>query len=140
MEFNGSEKRMENRQVLKEEKEIIVWSGLKHIARKGDSLDFIMFSYLGWTGGGIKEESELFKITDLEGNLLVEEIELKNDKWYIGDIHAKRLDLINGKWYIIKIDDKEELLMKKYELETGKNAITSRKTLRKDYIKWKENE
>ena len=39
---------------------------------------------------------------------------------------------------IDKISDNEELLMKRYELETGKSPITSRKTLRKDYLKWKE--
>ncbi len=37
-------------------------------------------------------------------------------------------------------EEDEELLMDRYELETGKNPITARKTLRKDYLKWKSGE
>ena len=32
----------------------------------------------------------------------------------------------------------EELLMELYEKETGKSAITSRKTVKQNYLKWKE--
>ena len=35
-------------------------------------------------------------------------------------------------------DYNEEPLMELYEKQTGKNAITSRKTLSEDYLKWKE--
>lgn len=36
------------------------------------------------------------------------------------------------------IETIEEGLMEQYELETGKSAITTRKTVRKDYLKWKK--
>lgn len=36
--------------------------------------------------------------------------------------------------------DAEELLMEQYELETGKSAITSRKTVRKSFLKWKKEQ
>lgn len=34
--------------------------------------------------------------------------------------------------------DEEEILMKQFEEETGKNALTTKGTLRKDYVRWKK--
>lgn len=36
-----------------------------------------------------------------------------------------------------ELSNGEDLLMDLYEKETGKNPITARKTLRKEYLKWK---
>ena len=38
---------------------------------------------------------------------------------------------------MLELSDKEDLLMDQYEKETGKNPITARKTVRKEYLKWK---
>ncbi|KKL85339.1 hypothetical protein LCGC14_1955670 [marine sediment metagenome] len=52
------------------------------------------------------------------------------------DIQLYKYEMIHGENY--NEQNKEELLMDRYEKETGKNPITARKTVRKDYIKWKE--
>ncbi len=38
-----------------------------------------------------------------------------------------------------ELDDDENQAMAKYEKETGKSALTTTGTIRKDYLKWKKN-
>lgn len=54
------------------------------------------------------------------------------------EVIDETIDGLQGEGIARELEE-EERLMELYETETGKDPITSRKTLRKDYIKWKNN-
>lgn len=80
----------------------------------------------------MKEKRKKKELEELEPipEAIKEEIRLKK-------AIEKRREVYNRKKVIEEISDEEELLMKRYELETGKSAITTKRTVRKDYLKWK---
>ncbi len=56
------------------------------------------------------------------------------------DYYTDKIEEMQTTNLLNREQEEEELLMELYEKETGKNPITARKTVRKDYTKWKSGE
>lgn len=80
-----------------------------------------------------RELEELEKLKPIP-EAVKEEIKLKKA------IEKRRKKYKKRKNVIKEVSDIEEDLMKQYELQTGRNAITTNKTVRKDYLKWKNEQ
>lgn len=87
----------------------------------------------------VKKTKEKNKKRELEELKPIPEA-IKNEIKLKKAIEKRREEYKKTKNVIEEISDIEEDLMKQYELETGESAITSRKTVRKDYLKWKKEQ
>lgn len=77
------------------------------------------------------------KIEKIMRDRLEKEFEEKYIEETANDIQIQELERLEGEGLNEQEQREEERLMELYKLETGKNPITARKTLRKEYIKWK---
>lgn len=80
----------------------------------------------------IKENKEKKELEELEPipEAIKNEIKLKKA------IEKRREEYKKRKSFVGETSDIEKDLMKQYKLETGKSAITLKQTIRKDYLKW----
>ena len=54
---------------MSEKREVIIWTGFKYIMKEGETIDKVHDLFIE---GEIDDKPEQFKITDLEGNTLLE--------------------------------------------------------------------